>query len=273
VPEPLKPSEPAPEAEAIWRGILLGTDPRYRDSYSILKRLPGSPRCYWCGAPFAGPGAIVARRMGRKRWAKNPNYCGMCFNLLEDQRGGAEIECSLLFADVRGSTSLAEQMSATNFRALMHRFYTTAEPILFEHDAILDKFVGDEVVAIFVPALTGERHAARAVETGRALLSATGHGGTDAPWLPLGAGVHSGVAYVGAVGEPPSTTLTALGDVVNIAARLASRAGAGELLVSDSAATAAGLPTADLAHRDLALKGKSEQVPVFVLGADVAAVS
>ena len=83
--------------------------------------------------------------------------------LLVNQRGGAEIDCSLLFADVRGSTTLAENMTATEFRRLLDRFYETAARVLFEHEAILDKFVGDEVVAIFVPALTGELHAARAV--------------------------------------------------------------------------------------------------------------
>ena len=252
--------------EEVWRGILLGTDPRYRQNYSLMRGLPGSPRCLFCGAPFGGPGAAIARRLGHTRWAKNPKYCSMCFNLLETQRGGAEVPCSLLFADVRGSTTLAEQMRPAAFRELMQRFYTTAEPILFMHDAMLDKFVGDEVVAIFVPALTGELHAARAIETGRELLAATGHGSADGPWLPIGAGVHTGLAYVGAVGDAPSTSLTALGDVVNVAARLASVAAAGEVLATTAATDAAGIATSGLVQRHLDLKGKAEPVPAYVLG-------
>jgi adenylate cyclase len=253
------------EIEDVWRGVLLGTDPRYRDSRTLFTKLPGNPRCYMCSAPFKGAGSIVARRMGRRPWAKNPHYCSMCFSMLEKQHGGAEIDCTLLFADVRGSTALAETMRPAEFRALLNRFYEAAAQVLNENEAILDKFVGDEVVAIFIPALSGERHAARAVATGQALLRATGHGDPDGPWLPIGIGVHSGIAYVGAVGEGPSTTMTALGDTVNVAARLASSARAGELLVSDEAARAADLELGEYERRDLELKGKSELVPVIVL--------
>lgn len=256
-----------PEAEAVWRGILLGTNKHYRDNYRFLRRLPGAPRCRLCSAPFKGAGAVVARRMGRRPWAKNPHYCANCFVLLEDQHGGAEIDCSLMFADVRGSTALAENMSATEFGRLLDRFYETAARVLFEHEAILDKFVGDEVVAIFVPALTGELHAARAVAAAQALLRATGHGDPAGAWLPIGIGVHTGIAYVGAVGEAPSTVLTALGDTVNVAARLASAAGAGELLVSMDAARAARVESESAERRDLELKGRSERVPVLVLSA------
>ena len=121
-PQGQEPSS-TPDADALWRGILLGTDSRYRDSYELLRRLPGSPRCYMCSAPFKGAGSIVARRMGRKPWAKNPHYCQKCFVLMENQRGGAEIDCSLLFADVRGSTALAETMRPSDFMTLMNRFY------------------------------------------------------------------------------------------------------------------------------------------------------
>ena len=74
----------------------------------------------------------------------------------------------------------------------------------------MDKFVGDEAVAIFIPALSGELHAARAISAGRALLRVTGHGDPAGPWLPIGVGVHTGIAFVGAVGEGPSSSVTAL---------------------------------------------------------------
>ena len=153
---------------------LLGTDPRYRRNYRFMRRLPGAPRCYFCSAPFGGAGSTIARLMGRRPWVKNPRYCQTCFVLLEDERGGAEIECSLLFADVRGSTALAERMSPGEFHQLMGRFYNTAARVLYAHDAILDKFVGDEAVAIFIPALSGERHAAPAG-------GAACHAGRDGP--------------------------------------------------------------------------------------------
>ena len=254
---PNDPSEPK------WRAVLLGTDPDFIRFSKIMRRMPGGPRCHFCGAPFGGIGSPLARLMGSRRWDKNPNYCTRCFSVLDQHRGGAEIPCSLLFADVRGSTSLAERTTPTDFRHLMQRFYATAAEVLFRHDAILDKFVGDEVMAIFLPALTGERHAQRALETGRDLLHATGHGEPGGPWIPIGIGVHTGVAFVGSLAEPPATTFTALGDVVNVAARLASAAAAGELLVTVDGAASAGLhrSTLDpLERRDLDLKGKAEPV-------------
>jgi len=122
----------------------------------------------------------------------------------------------------------------------------------------------DEVVAIFFPLLSGERHAARAVEAALALLRATGNGEPDGPWAPLGAGVHTGPAWVGAVGEGSHTELTALGDTVNTTARLASAAAAGEVLVTIDAASAAGLDP-ELERRSLELKGKQLTTEVISL--------
>ena len=113
---------------------------------------------------------------------------------------GAEVELSMLFADVRGSSKLARQMSALEFTRLMDRFYRASSEVLVEHDAIIEKFVGDEVVGLFLPFLAGPDHATRAVEAARALFEATGYGSAEGPWVPLGAGVHTGSAFVGVVG-------------------------------------------------------------------------
>ena len=249
----------------MWRAILMGVDPRYRRARAWLRRVPSSPRCKMCSAPFAGIGAPLMRLLGRPRWGKNPKYCRFCFTVLSTQHGGAEIECSLLFADIRGSTALAETMSPAAFRALLNRFYAKASEILVDHDAIVDKFVGDEVMAIFIPAIAHNRHAARAVEAGEALLRATDQRAAGGLRIPLGVGIHTGTAFVGSVGEGGHTDLTALGDTVNVAARLASAAGAGEILVTDAAAAAAGLTTADHELRQLELKGKSAATDVVVL--------
>jgi adenylate cyclase len=268
-------SIPAPESnpnEPIWRALLMGTDQRYARAHAWLRHLPGSPRCKMCSAPFSGVARPLMHFLGRDRWAKNPTYCGACFQLLSTMHGGAEIEATFLFADVRGSTAMAERISPTEFRRQLDRFYDASARIVVERDGIVDKFVGDEIVAMFIPALAHEAHARQAIEAGLAILEATGHGDPAGPWLPVGAGVHSGVAFVGAVGEPPVTELTALGDVVNTAARLASAADAGELLVSDAAIDAAGWPTADLEPRSLELKGKREPTSVRVARVPIAAI-
>ena len=148
----------------------------------------------------------------------------------------------------------------------MQGFFHVATEVLVRHDAIVDKFVGDEVIGLFIPLLTGERHAERAVAAGRDLLATTGQN-TASPLLPIGAGVNTGVAYVGTVGDGDLVDFTAMGDPVNVAARLASAAAAGELLVSAAAAAAAGLTDDGLEHRSLALKGKTESTEVVVLHA------
>src|SRR3954471_14771895 len=184
-----------------------------------------------CAAPFSGPGAPLMRAMGRGRWPKNPNYCGICETWLEAHRGGAEVELTFMFADIRGSTGLGERLSPAEFSRLLNRFYEIAARVVVAHDGLVDKFVGDEVVAFFAPPFAGPEHAKAAVAAAQALLEATGHESAGGPWLPIGAGVHTGIAFVGSIGDGKVTDFTALGDSVNATARLASAAGPGEILV------------------------------------------
>lgn len=258
------PEFATPEEE--WTAVLSGTHPNLQRQ-SPFRFVPSSPRCKLCKAPFRGPGGRVFRRYGFGPWEKNPNICGRCFKNLETHAkgcptsdagdvSGAEVEISMLFADVRGSSKIAREMPALEFTRLMNRFYRTSSEVLFASDAVVEKFVGDEVVGLFIPFLAGPDHASKAVEAARTLLRLTGHGTEDGPWVPLGAGVHTGTAFVGVVGSAESTSdFTALGDPVNIAAHLASQAAIGEVLVTDEAASAARLGVEGLEHRDLSLKG------------------
>ena len=259
------PSNDSPSpSEETWRRLLVDQAPFLRRR-RWHARMPSSPRCKLCAAPFSGLGGLVMRFAGHARWAKNPKYCTGCFRMLSSNHGGAEVECSLLFADVRGSTTLAESMSPREFNRLMGRFHDTATDVLVDHDGIVDKFVGDEIIGIFVPAMASPQHAARAVDAARTLLTATGFGtSSSGPWVPIGIGVNSGVAYVGAIGDSSDTEMTAMGDVVNVTARLSSVAAAGEILVTTASAAAAGLP-GDLPRRSLQLKGKSQTTEVVVV--------
>ena len=252
--------ERSTQDEEYARSILLGNHPAMRYGRRVFARLPSDPRCKLCANPFGGVGGGVMRRLGRAPWPKNPKFCSACFRDMATRHIGAEIECSLLFADVRGSTQLAEEMRSSEFRALMDRYFHIAARILVRANAIVDKFVGDEVVAIFIPAMTGELHAERAVTAARELLAET------ADWIPVGAGVNCDTAYVGVVGEGDGADITAMGDAVNVTARLASTAASGEVLVTDSAARAAGLAHTAVEHRELMLRGRRKPVEVLVFG-------
>lgn len=254
---------PDPATDDIWRQLLT-VETAIRWKRRVRNRIPSNPRCKMCAAPFSGVGGRVMSLVGHGQWSKNPKYCTGCFATLRANHGGAEIECSLLFADVRGSTTIAESTSPREFNRLMGRFYNTATRVLVDHDGIVDKFVGDEIIGIFVPSMASQQHAARAVDAARTLLAETGVGSPSGPWVPIGIGVNTGVAYVGSIGDGSDTEMTAMGDVVNVTARLASVAAAGEALVTTAAAAAAGLPD-ELPRRSLHLKGKSQATDVVVV--------
>jgi adenylate cyclase len=260
-------SKRTPEEE--WRCVLEGEigghfcwKPWVR---RVSRAIPSEPRCKLCHTPFGPPGNVL-RFVGFGPSRLNRRICSGCIHALQKRPGGAEVELSLLFADVRGSTSLAERMGAEEFSQLMARFYGAAAAVVDERDGIVDKFVGDEIVALFIPGFVGPGHAEAAIAAARDVLAATGHGSGE-PWIPVGAAVHTGVAYVGSVGEGDAQDFTALGDSVNTAARLASNAGEGEILISRAAAVAAGLETSDLEVRTLELRGKADTTDVWVVAA------
>src|SRR5262245_60068189 len=128
----------------------LMSNRRARRLRRLWRMLPRAPRCKMCHSPFGPPVGPVLRFVGKGRWPGNPAYCSGCFRDLYAHREGAEVECTLFFADIRGSTALAESMRATAFRTLMDRFYAVAAETLVRHEAVVDKFVGDEVVGVFI---------------------------------------------------------------------------------------------------------------------------
>lgn len=256
-----------------WHDFLSGTHPHLHDP-KPFRFVPSNPRCRLCAAPFRAPGSAIFKRFGYTPWEKNPNLCRRCFtglrlhasmcpSMSETNVHGAEVDVSMLFADIRGSSELARNVPTMEFTHLMNRFYQVARGVLVDHDAIIEKFVGDEVVAMFLPFLAGGEHAGRALEAAGALLEATGHRSTDGPWVPLGVGLHTGTAFVGVVGSKDALDFTALGDRVNIAAHLASTAAAGEILFTGDVARDAGRPVDDLERRMVSLKGY--EVPAYVL--------
>jgi adenylate cyclase len=256
------PKELTPEEE--WYKMLTEGEPVPRRLYHLHGLLPSDPRCKLCGSPFKGWGGFIMHLMGRDQSRYNPHFCQKCE--VYEHPGGAEVVLTMLFADVRGSTTLAEQMSAREFSQLINRFYTVATHVLIQTDALVDRLLGDEAIGLFIPGFAGPEHPRKAIEAAKELLRLTGHGDPKGPWLPIGIGVHTGPAFVGVVGDERSTAdFTALGDNVNITARLASSAAAGEILISDASCAAAGLDPGHLEHRRLELKGKSEPFGVNVL--------
>ena len=228
----------------------------------VMRHLPSEPRCRLCNAPYGGVGGRIMRRVGFGPSRKNPSLCNTCFE--KAPMGGVEMEIGVLFADVRGFTSLAETMPPAQVAELLNRFYAAAASVL-NRSAVIDKLVGDEVMALYIPQLLGRHWEDELVRDARELLSAVGFGTTAGPWLKLGVGLDIGRAFVGNVGSGEVKDFTALGDVVNTASRLQSSAEAGQIVLSERLFRRLSPKAAAGNARLVPLRGKQEDEPVRVI--------
>jgi adenylate cyclase len=233
----------------------------------LYLRLPAEPRCRTCYYPFEGIGGSIMRRVFDIHPSKlNPHICNLCDKFLEEHPGGTEVEVTILFADVRGSTKMAEVMRPAEFSELINRFYHSVTRVLYKSGALVEKVAGDAVTAFFTDGFSRVNQAKDAISTGHEILRATGHHLPEGPWIPVGIGIHTGIAYVGSVrSDSGSRDVAVLGDTANTGARLSSLAGVGEILVSSATANAAGLETSGIEIRHLELKGRRQPVEAWVL--------
>ena len=220
--------------------------------YRVFRAVPSNPRCAVCRAPYGGVGGRVFRLLGFSPSRKNPRLCDRCFE--KAPMGGEELDVGILFADVRGYTALTEQRPAREVSDLLQRFYATAVDILCRH-AIIDKLVGDQVMALYLPGVFEGDPGAHMLADAQDLIAAA------TPWIEIGVGLDYGTAMVGNVGSGEVKDFTAIGDPVNTAARLQSVAQAGQIVFTPRVASDA--PGAQ--RQTFELKGKSEPVEALVL--------
>lgn len=252
------------DADEYWRKVLTGEDRGLGTVSRLFRSIPSPPRCKLCQAPFKGPVAPLFRLAGFRRWALNQQLCRFCVKDLDKHKGGAEVPVSLLFADVRGSTTLAEQMTPSAYTSALDRFFATVFEHVDSEAGVIDNIVGDGVMAMWIPGFVGQSHPERAVAAGRKLASDLASAPDLGDSFPAGVGVHTGIAYVGVVGEPGSQDFTALGDTPNTTARVGSAVAGGELAMSDEIVSAAHVDTTNLQRRLLELKGKAETFSVWI---------
>jgi adenylate cyclase len=243
-----------------WDKVLTDGHASLVRARRVFRYLPSTPRCKLCNNPFGGPIGRVFAAAGYSPSRKNPNLCSRCCDVLP--AGGAEVDIAVLFADIRGSTALGQRGAAADFAALLNRFYTAATQTLLRYDAVIDKLIGDEVMAFFVRGISGPQYRRHAVVAGVELLKAVGYGTDEGPWLELGVAVNAGVAYVGNVGGS-IVDFTALGNPVNVSARMQQHAAGGELVVASGVADEL---TAGAPRRALNLRGHGEPIDASVLG-------
>ena len=152
---------PSDRALTLWTAYLTG-DYSHLDSQvlavrQLFKRLPSATRCRVCNAPFQGLGGAVVSLFGfgAGRSSFNPSLCDRCEKIVKHHQVGTEVQLTLLFADVRGSTALAEDIGPSAFHHLINRFYTASTEVLVQTNALIEKMIGDEVAGLYVPGIAG----------------------------------------------------------------------------------------------------------------------
>lgn len=227
--------------------------------------------------PIRGPLAVPFRIFGITRSKMNPNICTICERAFRrvKRRRHISATASILFADIRGYTRLSDRIDPVELSDIVSTFQDQCAQSVWAHDGIVNKQMGDGLMAIFNFPIKIERHAEAAVTAAldiqrrcKAALTAMAKRADDgtADALGVGVGVHTGTVEIGEFSTVRSD-FTAIGGPVNLAARLEAQAAAGEILISGECAAQAPNLTAGSATRTLTLKGIEHPVLTHVLSA------
>ena len=223
--------------------------------------------------PIRGPLAGPLRLFGIKRSNMNPDLCTICELMFAKimRKRNIEVDLTIMFADLRGYTALTEEIDRERMREILDFFYDECAEAIWAADGLLNKTLGDGVMAVFNFPLTRADHARRAVEAAREIQrrcserATEGAGGTrESHGLAVGIGLHAGLTAFGEFGRV-HRDLTAVGSVVNMAARFQSAAAAGEIVVSREVLDRLGGEREARGQRDLSLKGFVEPVTAFLM--------
>ncbi|WP_373047366.1 adenylate/guanylate cyclase domain-containing protein [Vulgatibacter sp.] len=217
----------------------------------------------------------VAEEQRRQRLARFLG-AGLAAELAADLDGGShmeEREATLLFADISGFTPLTERLPAARVVELLDGFYRRMARVVFAHGGTVDKFIGDAVMAIFGAPRRGEDDAARALDAALSMRTAFDEmmaGWPEADRCSLRIGVNTGRVLAGTVGGEERLEYTAVGDAVNVAARLVGEASPGQIVAGSSTVRAAGPGFAVRSLGQRQLKGRSGMVEVAeIVGREV----
>jgi adenylate cyclase len=221
--------------------------------------------------PLRGPLSAPFRLFGVKPSRMNPNTCTICemaFSKVMKARA-VTIDATVMFADLRGYTTLTQSIAQAGLTSLLDAFYDDCAAAIWRYDGLLNKTIGDAVFAIFNFPVRQEDHAAQALMAARQiqrsfsqrrveLVRAIGLGDVE---IGIGIGIDSGETNFGEFGQT-HRDLTAVGTVVNRAARAQAAAKSGEILVTSAVRDRTGeMVTAT--GTDYTLKGFGRPVTLF----------
>ena len=222
--------------------------------------------------PLRGVFSVPFRIFGIRPSRMNPNTCTVCELMFSRvmQARKISIDATVMFADLRGYTGLSQSLSPDAISALLDAFYDECASAIWEHDGLLNKTIGDAVMAVFNFPIRKDDHARQAVLAARAIqdrwrvrrLAVIETFGLDAIDPSIGIGVHCGELSFGEFGRS-HRDLTAIGTVVNMAARAQSVAAAGEILLTQAVCARVPVESAGSQARQYSLKGFAEPVTLY----------
>ncbi len=220
-----------------------------------------APACIICDTALSGPLGAVARLAGIRRSSGNPNICDRCNAHVAE---GRIVELAVFFADLSDYTTMTETLGPERVHGLLDAYLRRANDVIVAHDGYVSQFVGDEVMAFFnVPVQRPDSYAASAVDAALVLREKITELGIESGQpLQMTVGIAAGHARVGRVGSESVAHYSAIGDVVNRAARLVSRVSAGGILVDESIYEGVADRFPDASVETVALKGFAEPVCV-----------
>lgn len=223
-----------------------------------------SHECLICGTTLVGPLGRLFHMLGITRSSRNPNICNRCDGHMQE---GQIRELTVLFADLTGFTEMTNRLGAERSYEIVDAFFKMANEVLIAHDAFIDKYIGDAVMAIFNAPIADAQHARNAVLAGLGIQE-----GLKSVAQSLGltlqtrVGIASGYARIGRLGSAERKDYTVIGDVVNLAARLESLAQPGEVVVEASAFAQLREDFATLAPEIVTVRGFSAPLEVYRIG-------
>jgi class 3 adenylate cyclase len=180
--------------------------------------------------------------------------------------GGEVAEVTVLFADLRGFTPFSEQAPPEGVVAMLNEYFGRAVPVILANGGSVTQFVGDAVMALFNAPTRQPDHALRAARAALGVQRAIEEAAVREPGWPLfRIGVNTGPALVGNIGSAELRSFTAIGDTVNLAARLEELAGTGQVVIGPG--TYAAIAEVAVAHRleEIEVRGMRRRVTPWVL--------
>ena len=221
--------------------------------------------------PLRGIAALPFRAFGIRPSRMNPNICTICEMMFTKVMRARKIsiDVTVLFADLRGYTALSQSLPEDQIAGLLDVFYDECASAIWEYDGLLNKTIGDAIMAIFNFPIRQPEHAARALDAAREIQrrcqarQSMSNGPVDcAKSIDVGIGIDSGLVSFGEFGRS-HRDLTAIGTVVNTAARAQAAAEAGQILVTRKVRDRCGLGLAGSEGRVYPLKGLPEPTELY----------